>query len=298
MEIKNVTVAGSGVLGYQIAFQAAFHGFEVTVYDINDEVLDIAKSKFAILSESFTKDLQATQAQLDAAFQRLSYTSDLGIAVQDADLVIEAVPENPAIKIDFYHKLAAVAPAKTIFATNTSTLLPSQFAQETGRPDKFVALHFANEIWKHNTAEIMGHAGTSKEVYDQLVAFAKAIGMIALPLQQEQPGYIVNSLLVPLLSAATNLLVNEVADPITIDKTWMAATGAPTGPFGILDIVGITTAYNINKLAADATGDPLKAKTVAYLKEHFIDKNKLGVATGEGFYTYPNPAYKDPNFLS
>lgn len=298
MEIKNVTVAGSGVLGYQIAFQTAFHGFQVTVYDINDEVLAKAKEKFDILSESYKQDLHATKDQLDATFKRLHYNSDLGKAVADADLVIEAVPENPAIKIDFYHKLAAVAPAKTLFATNSSTLLPSQFAHETGRPEKFLALHFANEIWKHNTAEIMGHPGTDKKVYDRVVDFAKAIGMIALPLQKEQPGYIVNSLLVPLLTAATNLLINEVADPITIDKTWMAATGAPTGPFGILDVVGITTAYNINKMAADATGDPLKVKTVEYLKKNFIDKNKLGVATGEGFYTYPNPAYKDPNFLS
>ena len=91
--------------------------------------------------------------------------------------------------------------------------------------------------------------------------------------------------------------MNEVADIETIDKTWMVATGAPTGPFGILDIVGINTAYQINKIAADATGDPLKVKTVAYLKEEFIDKGKLGVATGSGFYTYPNPSYKNPDFL-
>ena len=110
-------------------------------------------------------------------------------------------------------------------------MLPSQFAESTGRPEKFLALHFANEIWKHNTAEIMGHPGTDKNVFNDIVAFSKAIGMVALPLQKEQPGYIVNSLLVPLLSAATNLLVNEVADAETIDKTWMVATGAPTGPF-------------------------------------------------------------------
>lgn len=297
MDIKNVTVAGSGVLGYQIAFQTAYMGFNVTVYDINDEVLENAKAKFAILSARYKEDLQATQAQLDKASERLAYTSDLAKAVEGADLLIEAVPENPKIKIDFYQKLAKVAPEKTIFATNTSTLLPSQFAHETGRPNKFIALHFANEIWKHNTAEIMGHPGTDKAVFDTLVTFAKNIGMIALPLHKEQPGYIVNSLLVPLLNAATNLLVNEVADAHTIDKTWMAATGAPTGPFAILDIVGITTAYNINKLSADATGDPLVVKTVDYLKKNFIDQNKLGVATGEGFYKYPNPAFMDPDFL-
>ncbi|AJW63258.1 3-hydroxyacyl-CoA dehydrogenase [Elizabethkingia bruuniana] len=297
MNFKNITVAGSGVLGYQIAFQTAFHGFNVTVYDINDEVLEKAKAKFSILSGAYKTDLGATPEQLDAAFKNLQYTADLAEAVKDADLLIEAVPESPKIKIDFYEKLRSVAPEKTIFATNSSTMLPSQFAESTGRPEKFLALHFANEIWKHNTAEIMGHPGTDKNVFNDVVAFSKAIGMVALPLQKEQPGYIVNSLLVPLLSAATNLLVNEVADAETIDKTWMVATGAPTGPFGILDIVGITTAYNINKMAADATNDPLKIKTVEYLKTNFIDKNKLGVSTGEGFYTYPNPAYKKDDFL-
>ncbi|QBQ40788.1 3-hydroxyacyl-CoA dehydrogenase [Sphingobacterium psychroaquaticum] len=298
MEIKNVTVAGSGVLGYQIAFQTAFHGFNVTVYDINDEVLEKAKAKFDNLAQAYKKDLQATDTALAAAKSNLQYTSDLAVALKEADLLIEAVPENPQIKIDFYKKARAVAPEKTRFATNSSTLLPSQFAAETGRPEKFLALHFANEIWKHNTAEIMGHPGTDKQVFDQVVEFAKNIGMIALPLHKEQPGYIVNSLLVPLLGAATDLLVNNVADVQTIDKTWMVATGAPVGPFAILDVVGITTAYNINKMEADATGDPLKVKTVAFLKENFIDKNKLGVATGEGFYTYPNPAFTDPDFLT
>lgn len=297
MSFKNITVAGSGVLGYQIAFQTAFHGFNVTVYDINDEVLAKAKGKFEVLSNAYSKDLKATAEQLKATFDRLQYQSNLAEAVKDADLLIEAVPENPVIKTDFYKQVSKLAPAKTIFATNSSTLLPSQFAEVTGRPAQFLALHFANTIWKNNTAEVMGHAGTSKAVFDEVVAFAQAIGMVALPLHKEQPGYILNSLLVPLLDAATNLLVNEVSDAHTIDKTWMIATGSPMGPFGILDVVGVTTAYNINVMQAEATKDPLKVKTVAYLKTNFIDPNKLGVATGEGFYTYPNPAYKEDGFL-
>lgn len=297
MTFKNITVAGSGVLGYQIAFQTAFHGFNVIVYDINDEVLEKAKSKFETLSEAFKADLKATPQQLENTRNNLSYTSDLASAVKDADLLIEAVPENPAIKIDFYQKLAKVAPAKTIFATNSSTLLPSQFADATGRPSQFLALHFANEIWKHNTAEIMGQPKIDPQVFNELVQFAKAIGMVALPLHKEQPGYIVNSLLVPLLSAALDLYINEVADVETIDKTWMVATGAPLGPFGILDVVGVTTAYNINKMTADATHDPVKVKIANKLKEEFIDKGKLGVATGEGFYKYPDPAFMDKDFL-
>ncbi|WP_299107901.1 3-hydroxyacyl-CoA dehydrogenase [uncultured Winogradskyella sp.] len=297
MNYKNITIAGSGVLGYQIAFQTAFYGFNVTIYDITDANLEKAKTKFNTLSEAYKRDVNATQKQIDSTFKNLSYTSNLAEAVKDADLLIEAVPENSKIKLDFYQKLAKVAPKKTVFATNSSTLLPSQFAEVTGRPSQFLALHFANTIWVHNTAEIMGHATTDSKVFNDVVAFAKAIGMLALPLHKEQPGYILNSLLVPLLSAATSLLVNDIADTETIDKTWMKATGAPVGPFGILDVVGITTAYNIDKMAADKTEDPLKIKTVKYLKENFIDKNKLGVATSEGFYKYPNPTYKKPDFL-
>ncbi|MBO9690128.1 3-hydroxyacyl-CoA dehydrogenase [Chryseobacterium sp.] len=297
MDFKNITIAGSGILGYQIAFQTAYHGFNVTVYDINDEVLEKARGKFAGLSEAYRQDLGATQEQLDATFKKISYSSDLAEAVKAADLLIEAVPEDPAIKKEFYHKLAETAPEKTVFATNSSTLLPSQFAEDTGRPEKFVALHFANEIWKHNTGEVMRHAGTSQEVFDSVIAFAKAIGMVALPIQKEQPGYIVNSLLVPLLGAAVNLWIDEVSDIETIDKTWMVATGAPAGPFGILDVVGIATAYNINKMEAEETQDPLKIKAVEKLKKDYIDKGKLGVLTGEGFYKYPNPTYRDKDFL-
>lgn len=297
MNFKNITIAGSGVLGAQIAFQTAFHGYKVTVYDISDGILEKARGSFLKLGEAFKSDLKATQEQVEAAFGNLGYSSDLTSAVKDADLLIEAVPENPEIKIGFYEKLAKVAPEKTVFATNSSTLLPSQFAEATGRPARFLALHFANEIWKHNTAEIMGHPGTDPKIFEALVEFARSIGMVALPLHKEQPGYIVNSLLVPLLSAGLGLLVNGVADVETIDRTWMVATGAPVGPFGILDVVGITTAYNINKMAADVTHDPLKNKVVQYLKGNFIDKGKLGVATGEGFYKYPNPVYKDVNFL-
>ena len=297
MTYKNVTVAGSGVLGYQIAFQAAYHGFNVIVYDISDEVLEQAKSKFNWMCKAFRKDLRATQEQLDTTFDNLSYTSDLAEAVKDADLMIEAIPEIPEIKVEFYEKLANLAPEKTVFATNTSTLLPSQFAESTGRPAQFLALHFANKIWMHNAAEIMGHPRTDPKVFDEVVAFATNIGMVPMPLYKEQPGYIMNSLLSPFIDAGLQLLAKEVADPHTIDKTWMIVTGAPVGPFGILDTIGINTAYNITKMSAERTQSPVRFKAVKYLKEQLIDQNKLGAATGEGFYSYPNPAYMNPDFL-
>lgn len=297
MNFNNITVAGSGVLGSQIAYQIAFKGFNVTVYDINDEALERAKERIQNLKPRYQADLGASEADVNAAVGRITFQSDLSAAAADADLVIEAIPEVVQIKTDFYKQLGEAAPEHTVFATNSSTLLPSQFAEATGRPGKFLALHFANEIWKNNTAEIMKHSGTNGDVFDAVIAFAKSIGMVALPIHKEQPGYILNSLLVPLLEAAQLLLVKEVADVETIDKTWMVATGAPMGPFGILDVVGINTAYNIGLAKAKATGNPNFEKIATIMKEQYIDKGKLGAATGEGFYQYPNPSFAQPDFL-
>ncbi|MFP3919387.1 3-hydroxyacyl-CoA dehydrogenase [Lysinibacillus telephonicus] len=296
MDFKNITVAGSGVLGSQIAFQTAFKGFKVSVYDIDEEAIDRAKNRIMNLKVRYQQDLDAAEEDVNLAYNRMAFFTDLSEAVKDADLVIEAVPEVVDIKTNFYNQLAEVAPEKTIFATNSSTLLPSQFAESTGRPHKFLALHFANEIWLNNTAEIMKHPNTDKKVFEDVIDFAKAIGMVALPLQKEQPGYILNSLLVPFLEAAQMLLLKRVADVETIDKTWMIATGAPKGPFAILDIVGINTAYNIANAKGEAGQEEFK-KLANLLKSEYIEKGKLGAETKEGFYTYPDPSYLNKDFL-
>lgn len=316
MGFKKVVVVGGGVLGSQIAYQVAYKGFDVTVWLRTEASIDRARPKFARWHETYKKDLDAVKpligtetkmyprgliedfaaltpekieelkAQADTAYENLNYELDMATAMADADLVIESLSEDPKAKIAFYEKMAPLLPEKTVVVTNSSTMVPSTFASYTGRPEKYLALHFANEIWKNNTAEIMGHPGTDQTYYDQAVAFAKEIGMIPLCLKKEQPGYILNSLLVPFLNAGQALYANDVADPQTIDLTWMLGTGAPLGPFRILDIVGLDTAYNIVMMSPDAQNpDTLPGKIAKRLKEH-IDAGKKGVATGEGFYKY------------
>lgn len=294
MAIQKVTVAGSGVLGSQIAFQSAFKGFDVTVYDINEAAVEKAKDRIKNLRHAYHRDIAATDEAFNAGISRLKYTDDLGKAVKDADLVIEAVPERPDIKHDFYKKIGPLAPAKTIFASNSSTLVPSMFAADTGRPKQFLNMHFSNQVWVNNTAEIMGSPETDPAIYDEIVQYAQDIGMVPIQLKKEQPGYILNSLLIPFLDAAEKLWINGVADPHTIDKTWIVATGAPFGPFGILDAVGIRTAYNIT--AAELPENPGLQPILDKLKE-LLDQGKLGQESGEGFYKYPNPAFKQKDFL-
>lgn len=311
MDIKNVVVAGGGVLGSQIAFQSAYKGFNVKVWLRSEGSIDRAKPKFerwknvylqtleamktnpaayarglADSPELSDEQIEALKAQVEKAAESIVLTTSYDEAFGDADLVIEAIAEEPKQKIELYTEMQKHLPERTIVCTNSSTMLPSQFAEYTGRPEKYLALHFANEIWKNNTAEVMGHPGTDPAAYEQVAEFAGKIGMIPLRLKKEQPGYILNSMLVPFLTAAESLLANGVADPETIDKTWMLATGAPVGPFRILDIVGLVTAYNIvvmNPQASDPETTP--GKIAATLKK-YIDEGKTGVNAGEGFYKY------------
>ncbi len=311
MDIKNVVVAGGGVLGSQIAFQSAYKGFNVKVWLRSEGSIERAKPKFerwknvylqtleamktnpaayarglADSPELSDEQIEALKAQVEKAAESIVLTTSYDEAFGDADLVIEAIAEEPKQKIELYAEMQKHLPERTIVCTNSSTMLPSQFAEYTGRPAKYLALHFANEIWKNNTAEVMGHPGTDPAAYEQVAEFAGKIGMIPLRLKKEQPGYILNSMLVPFLTAAESLLANGVADPETIDKTWMLATGAPVGPFRILDIVGLVTAYNIvvmNPQASDPETTP--GKIAATLKK-YIDEGKTGVNAGEGFYKY------------
>ena len=314
--MKNIVVAGCGVLGSQIAYQTAFKGFNVTAWLRSDASIERAKPKLENLKKTYLEileglkqycgsgnavypqgmtdglsaltpqDLDGLKEQAVRAYENIALTTDMAAAVKDADLVIESVAEDPEAKKDVYKKLAPLLPAKTIITTNSSTMLPSAFAEYTGRPEKYLALHFANKIWTNNTGEIMGHSGTSEQAYNAVVEFAAQIGMIPLCLKKEQPGYILNSLLIPFVSAGQALYANGIADPETIDLCWRKGTGNPAGPFQILDIVGLVTAYNIvimNPDAADQSTTP--GKIAANLKER-IDAGKTGVAAGEGFYKY------------
>lgn len=294
--IQQVTVCGGGVLGAQIAFQTAFHGYPVVVYDIDDAALQRSRELVARLPAAYRRDLHADEAALQAALERLSYQSDLALAVQQADLVIEAIPENLQIKNDFYARLGQLAPAKTLFASNSSTLLPSDMMDATGRPEQFLALHFANQIWVRNVVEVMSSPRTSAASYEAAVAFGRSIGMIPIQLHKEQRGYVLNSLLVPLLNAALGLWATDVADPATIDRTWMRSTGAPLGPMGVLDQIGLRTPIQIMTPKAEA-GDALSQQIITRLRA-MVEEGRLGVESGRGFYEYPRPAYRDPDFFT
>ena len=317
--MNKVVVAGGGVLGTQIGLMCAYTGHDVTFWLRSQSSIGRTQPKIELYKKAMLDDLAAAKNLIGNPLGKLLYPKglitnwdgitaeaidelitkgeknmtdnihielDMAKAVSGADIVIESMAEDPDAKIEVYEQMKDLLDPDTILVTNSSTLLPSMFAQYTGRPEKYLSLHFANTIWKNNTAEIMGHPGTDPEIYKQVVAFAKEINMISLELRKEQPGYILNSMLVPFLSAAQALWANEVADPKTIDLTWRLATGAPKGPFEILDIVGLETAYNINQMKPEAQDPDSTIHKIGLLLKEKIDKGETGINAGKGFYTY------------
>ena len=318
MAYKKVVVAGGGVLGSQIAFQSAYCGFDVTIWLRSESSIgrtqpkiDKLKATYLAAIEAMSQDTKewcagiadsdhfdkdACIAKTLAAYENLKLELDLTKACENADLVIESMTENVQDKITFYEKLAPVLPEKTVIVTNSSTLLPSQFAKYTGRPNKYLSLHFANSIWKNNTAEIMAQNQTEQKYFDEVMEFGNQIRMISLPVKKEKNGYLLNSMLVPFLLSGLDLYVSGVSDPQSIDIAWTRGTGAPKGPFQIFDTVGLTTAYNIVMQYQKVPGlfspllkkmmMPYNFKKMAEVLKKYIDEGKLGMSSGEGFYKY------------
>jgi len=298
MEIKNVLIVGTGTLGSQIGFQCARYGFSTTMYDLNDEALDRCRQNHEEIGEATRADLGTDESTIAAAHANLIYTTDLAVGAKDCDLVSESVPENPEIKRKIFSELNELCPEHTIFTTNSSSLLPSQIADASGRPGRFLALHFANRIWEANVGEVMRHPGTNSEVFERVLEFAAEIGMVPIRIEKEHNGYVLNALMMPMLGAAQTLVANGIASPEDVDRTWMISTRTPAGPFATIDVIGIDTAYAISAYWANVLEDEQGRKNAAFLKENYLDKGRLGVKSGEGFYSYPDPEYAKPGFLT
>lgn len=312
--MKNIVIMGGGVLGSQIAFQTAFCDYNVTVWLRSEGSIERTKAKLELVKNSYIDAINLMAMPEGKSFNnwcrgiadadnfnkdelinkviglsdKIKLELDMKKALEDADLVIESMAEDFEAKKDLYLKMAPLLPEKTIVVTNSSTMLPSKLAKYTGRPDKFLALHFANSIWKNNTAEVMMHPKTEEKYFNEVMEFAKSIRMIVLPLKKEKSGYLLNSMLIPLLFSGMDLYVNGVSDFESIDKAWLLGTGAPKGPFQILDTVGLETAYNIVEMYLKVPSflAPYNFKGMAKVLKEYIDAGKLGKASGEGFYKY------------
>ncbi|MEN6474111.1 MAG: 3-hydroxyacyl-CoA dehydrogenase [Syntrophaceae bacterium] len=295
-DIKKVLILGAGTMGQQIGFVCAMHGYDVVMYDLSVDILEKSRRRMEKLGHWFMALGKLDEAGLKDTMTRVTVSADAAVAAADADFVSESVPEDPKIKAAVFAQFNALCPERTIFTTNTSMLVPSMFADSTGRPDRFAALHF-HELRTSNVVDVMPHPGTSEEVVEVIEGFAKAIGQIVIKLHRENYGYVFNVMLSNLFVSALTLASKDVASVQDIDRAWMGVMQTAIGPFGIMDQVGLSTVWHITDYWAKRSGDAQSQTNADYLKQ-FVDKGHLGYKTSQGFYTYPNPAYGQPGFLS
>lgn len=281
-DIDNVAVLGTGTLGSQIIMQAAYAGKNVTAYDISDEILDKLPARWEWMRGFYSHDVEGfTDEKFDAAIARITPTTDMKAATENAGIVIEAVPENIELKHKVYKELCEYVSDDCILATNSSYLLPSEIAPAVTKPERFAALHFANKVWKGNNGEIMGSDSTAPETLDTIEEFAKEINLRPFRVLKETRGYILNAQLVPLLRNAVTLYANGVASYDDINDAFKVALQYQTGMIEVVDTVGFPLlAY------AWANDEDPKLREWAAAAGEAVKAGKGGLGDGEGFYTY------------
>lgn len=295
--ICKVLIVGAGTMGLQIGLQCAAHGCTVVVHDAQPEALATGPARLKAYADEIAAAGGWSPDRIAGGLSRMTFTGDLVAAARDVDLVSESVPEDPKLKGEVFGRLHRLCPAHTIFTTNTSTLLPSQFARASGRPERLLAFHFHTPVWACTVADVMAHAGTATELIDMLRAFAVRIGQTPIVLARESNGYVFNAMLSGLNREALTLASNGIASPEDVDRAWMGVMHTPIGPFGIMDLVGLDTVYKITDYwARRLVVDGQLRKNAAFLKP-YIDRNWLGRKTGRGIYTYPDPEFARGGFV-
>lgn len=290
-DINNILILGCGTLGLRIGLACTLEGYSVKFYDLNQAAFSKAQSVQNRLLRQWQKEKKLNANQVQAIRDAMHWTTDLNDACSEADLISESVTENRAVKEKIWQKVGMICQETTVFTTNTSYLLPSMFADLSGRPELFCALHF-HDVFHARVVDIMPHAGTAPWVLPLLVDFGRSINQIPVVVEQESPGYVFNAMLMAVLGAAGALVTYNITTIENVDRSWMGNFNMNIGPFGMIDEIGLDTAWHVVK-----EKDDTKSKKFADLLLTYIEQEKLGSKVGEGFYKYPKPSYRNKNFL-
>ncbi len=283
-DIRRLCVTGAGQMGAQIAVQAAMHGLEVALHDISEEQLERAVSENRKHLGRKVEKGSMTADELEATFARLTTTTDLEAACKGADFVIEAVVEKLEVKRKVFAELDRYTPDHAILATNSSYLGNSRIADATGRPKKVVNMHFFYPPLVMKLVEVVRGDSTSDETMDLTLALAERMGKVAVRVEKEMPGFLVNRILRALANEAYDLLENGVATFEDIDKACKLGLNHPMGPFMLGDFSGLDIGYNARLERYQETGDErFKPPEALELR---VKRGDLGRKTGRGFYDY------------
>ena len=295
LHIKKVTVIGTGTLGTQIAVHSAHHGYNVSAYDADpkslENVIDMIQVRIANSNRKPVIPLKEIQRQA----RKIKLGATIEEAVREADLVIEAIPEDLMLKRRIFKQIDLYAPKKAILATNSSSIPVSRIERATRRPEKCLNLHFYSLDLGRNIVDVMGGTKTSRQVLETGKEWVRSIGCVPLTINKELLGFCFNRVWRAVKRETLHMWAGGYADFKDIDRGWMIWTGMSQGPFGIMDAVGLDVVYGIEMVYYNESKDRRDHPPAALKK--MIQQNHLGVKTGKGFYTYPNPEFKNPNFL-
>jgi 3-hydroxybutyryl-CoA dehydrogenase len=284
MEIKKIAVLGAGLMGHgitQVAAQVA--QYQVYVRDIKQEFLDNGMKMINDSLQRFVKKGEMTEAQMNEVLSRIHPTLDLKEAVSDADLVIEAVTENPELKKKVLAEADAAAKPEAIIASNTSSISISEIAAATKRPEKFAGMHFFNPPQLMKLIEIIRGAKTSDETLNTIVEVTKKMGKEPVVVKKDVAGFVVNRILIPALNEAINLVNEDVATPEDIDKAIKLGLNWPMGPLTLLDYVGLDTTLAITEVMVKEIDPKYQASP---LLRQMVRAGLLGRKSGKGFYDW------------
>ncbi|MBU1902522.1 MAG: 3-hydroxyacyl-CoA dehydrogenase family protein [Proteobacteria bacterium] len=294
-EIKKVAVIGTGILGTQIAVQSAHFGYEVSAYDSDKASFGRAHEDLkSVLSKAVGKPL-FTPEQWEEEARKVRLCTELADALSEADLVIEAVPEDVGIKRKVFAELDVLAPRRAILATNSSSIPISRIEGATTRPGQCLNMHFYFPAMGTSMVDVMGGTRTTPETFASGKGWVRSIGCIPLTVKKEILGFCFNRVWRAIKRETLYMWAEGFVDFRDVDRAWMIFTGMPQGPFGIMDNVGLDVVYNIEMVYYTESKD-MKDHPPQALKD-LIDRKELGRKTGKGFYTYPDPEYASPDFL-
>lgn len=282
--IQRLSVIGAGTMGAQIAMVSALAGYPTCLVDVTEDSLQRAESQ---LGSRMSRDVakgQRDAAEVKAAFDRLTMTTDRDTGTATADFVIEAAVEDVGIKRELFADLDRVCPPHTILATNSSNIVSSRMADATGRPEKVCNFHFFNPALVMECVEIVPNGRTSQDTMDTAVAMARSLGKKPVALKKETPGFVANRLLGALRTEALKLHEEGIADFADIDLAARTALRHPMGPFELMDLVGLDVVYLIRMAEYEQTGDPGSLPHPA-IKELY-EAGRFGRKSGRGWYNY------------
>ncbi|KKB35952.1 3-hydroxyacyl-CoA dehydrogenase [Bacillus thermotolerans] len=280
--IKNLVVVGSGVMGRGIAYVGAVGGYSVKVVDVNEAALKNAEQEINTIFDKGLSRGKITEEKAQEARANLAFVQDLSVAASDADLIIEAVPEKAEIKRNVFETIEEHAPAHCYFATNTSTMSPTEIASYAKRPERTIAMHFFNPVHKMPLVEIVRGLETNDETADVIREVAENMGKETVVIN-EFPGFVTSRISALVGNEAFYMLQEGLGTPEEIDKAIKLGLNYPMGPFELVDLVGLDARLNNLKYLHEKLGEKYRP---APLLEQYVKAGRLGRKSGKGVYDY------------